>query len=102
MYLPYFLGIIGKRFLKKTLEKRYICQKRRKIKSKLLKIKPKRYKSHTNGADEHYGNANAIEIIKDVKDVEFIHEMNLFVRYSFFKKCCVPLLTMISYNQQNI
>lgn len=80
VYLPYFLGKIGKRFLKKTLEKRYMCQKRRNMKSKLLKKKPKRSKSHTNCADEHYGNADAIEIIKDVKDVEFIHEMNLFVR----------------------
>jgi len=50
------------------------------MKSKLLKKKPKRSKNHSNGADEHYGNADAIEIIKDVKDIEFIHEMNLFVR----------------------
>jgi len=50
------------------------------MKSKLLKKKPKRSKSHCNGADEHYGNADAIEIIKGVKDIEFIYEMNLFVR----------------------
>jgi len=54
--------------------------KKKKNEIKTTEKKPKRSKSHSNGADEHYGNADAIEIIKDVKDIEFIHEMNLFVR----------------------
>lgn len=47
--------------------------------SSKLKAKSKRYKRQTNSADEHYSNADDIEI-KDIKDPDFIHEMNLFVK----------------------
>lgn len=47
--------------------------------SSKLKAKSKLYKRQTNAADEHYGNADTLEI-KDIKDPDFIHEMNLFVR----------------------
>lgn len=63
-------------FLKNTSKTLYLPKKRQ-ITSKFKQ--PKRAKVNIN-ADKDYGNADALDIIKDVKDAEFIIEMNQFVR----------------------
>lgn len=74
------LGVVGKRFLKRMLEKRYTCQKRRKVVSNEKSyLKPKRLNFSTK-ADENYGNADKLNNIKDKKNVEFVKEMNQFVK----------------------
>lgn len=44
-----------------------------------FKINPKRLNFSTK-ADEYYGNADMLDCIKDVNDVQFISEMNQFVK----------------------
>lgn len=74
------LGIVGKTFLKRALEKRNRCQKRRKlILNKKSSLKPKKL-NFSKKADENYGNANKLDILKDVNSVEFVNEMNLFIK----------------------
>lgn len=74
------LGVIGKIFLKRVLEKRYTCQKRRKVLSnKKPNLKPKRL-NFSKKADENYGNADKLDILRDINCTEFENEMNQFVK----------------------
>lgn len=74
------LGVVGKTFLKGILEKRYKCQNRRKILSnKKSNLKPKRL-NFSKKADENYGNADKLDILKDIKCIGFVNEMNQFVK----------------------
>lgn len=73
-------GIVGKTFLIRTLEKRHRCQKRRKVLlNKKSNLKPKKL-HFSKKADENYGNADKLDILKDVNCVEFVNEMNLFIK----------------------
>ncbi|CAI6342668.1 unnamed protein product [Macrosiphum euphorbiae] len=72
-------GKVGKQFLRRTLAKRYTCQKKRKSSSNEPKLKSKRPKRNNN-ADEDYGHADPLDNLKDVNDEQFINEMNEFVR----------------------
>lgn len=79
------LGKVGKQFLRRTLAKRYTCQKKRKSSSNEPKLKSKRPKRNNN-ADEDYGHADPLDNLKDVNDEQFINEMNEFVRFLYY--CC--------------
>jgi len=72
------LGVVGKNFLKRILEKRYTCQKRRKVLSnKNSNLKP--FRLHfSKKADENYGNADKLDILKEIKCKEFVNERNQF------------------------
>lgn len=82
-----FIGKVGKHFLHRTLAKRYTCQKKRKSSSNEPKLKYKRPKRSAN-ADENYGQAEPLDNLKDVKDEQFINEMNEFVRFVY---CYCPI-----------
>jgi len=75
-----FIGKVCRHFLQRTLAKHHTCQKKRKSSSNEPKLKSKRPKRSTN-PDENYGHADPLENLKDVKDEQFINEMNEFVRY---------------------
>ena len=78
--IKWLLGVVGKKFLKRALEKRYTCQKKRKVLSnKKSNLKPKRL-NFSKKADENYGNADKLDILKDIKCIEFVNEMNQFVK----------------------
>jgi len=74
------LGVVDKIFLKRALEKRYTCQKRRQfLSNKNSNLKPKRL-NFSKIADDNYGNGDKLVILKEIMCIEFVNEMNQFVK----------------------
>ncbi|XP_016662312.1 uncharacterized protein LOC107884527 isoform X1 [Acyrthosiphon pisum] len=69
-------GLIGKYFLKRTLDKRNLCQKIRRTIKKIPKISSK-----TSGwADKDYGNAEPLDNVRNISNADLIKEMDTFVK----------------------
>lgn len=71
-----FVGKIGKYFLKRTLDKRNLCQKRRRTIKKIPKISAK-----TSGrADKDYGNAEPLDNVRNINNADLMKEMDTYVK----------------------
>lgn len=77
--MPFYvnvLGNVGKTYLRRILEKRNLCQKRRKTQKKI----PSKKAKISSTADEHYGNVDELENIKSINSKELIYEMDIFIK----------------------
>ncbi|KAL4104017.1 hypothetical protein QTP88_019330 [Uroleucon formosanum] len=71
-------GKTAKSFLTQIIKKRSACQKRRQLWTK-LKYKVKRPKASSK-PDEHYGNADILDGIREVDDPSFVKDMEQFLK----------------------
>ncbi|XP_029343469.1 uncharacterized protein LOC100570366 isoform X1 [Acyrthosiphon pisum] len=71
-------GKTAKSFLSQIIKKRSACQKRRQLSTK-LKYKVKRPKASSK-PDEHYGNADILDGIREVDDPSFVKDMEQFLK----------------------
>lgn len=75
LFIVNVLGYVGKTFLRRIIEKRKSCQKRR---TTLKKVQSKKAKISTT-ADEHYGNVEELDNITSIDSKELITEMDKFI-----------------------